>query len=403
MSDPKAFNCPSCGGPLTITGSEVEVVCPYCGTHVLVPEELRSKPAAPVAPQPIVQPEVIIVPQYTMPSARPYRARRSGCGGLVFMLLILAGVIGYVLRANPGLIGELSGQMVPPKRTSAPANAYPGAILTGDFGSGPGHFSNISHFAVDPAGHFFISESSTFRIQKFDASGKYIGSWDVDSGNSTTGPNDLAADNNGNIYAVEDSAILKYDNNGKQLGKYTDLDKYGAGDHYEKIAVSPQGSLWAITFGNGLLHLDSQGKILDRIADPISSQFPGSNAMLASVDHLTIDKSGNIYMLASDTVHEKVLVFSPDGKKLLAKFGDSGDTPGKFKNPQAIAVDDQGRVYVSQFNGLQVLDSQGRYLRNLPLRANTSPQAMQYDGKGSLFVVIDWGINKFDVSSTAAQ
>ncbi len=48
MTDTRTFQCPNCGSPLTTTGAETEVTCPYCGSTAIVPKELRSAPA----PQP---------------------------------------------------------------------------------------------------------------------------------------------------------------------------------------------------------------------------------------------------------------------------------------------------------------------------------------------------------------
>ncbi len=44
MTDTKTFQCPNCGSPLTTTGAEKEVTCPYCGSTAIVPEELRTAP-----------------------------------------------------------------------------------------------------------------------------------------------------------------------------------------------------------------------------------------------------------------------------------------------------------------------------------------------------------------------
>jgi len=44
------FKCPNCGSPVTTTGAEKEAQCAYCGSTVIVPEELRE------APQPQPQP-----------------------------------------------------------------------------------------------------------------------------------------------------------------------------------------------------------------------------------------------------------------------------------------------------------------------------------------------------------
>ena len=75
--------------------------------------------------------------------------------------------------------------------------------------------------------------------------------------------------------------------------------------------------------------------------------------------HVAVDGLGNIYALG--TFNNAVFKFSPDGK-FMTRFGDAGDQPGQFRAPSAIAVDGKGRVYVSDFKGVQVFDSNGRYL-----------------------------------------
>ena len=42
MSDVKSFNCPNCGSSLTTDGEEKEVKCAFCGSTVIVPQELRD-------------------------------------------------------------------------------------------------------------------------------------------------------------------------------------------------------------------------------------------------------------------------------------------------------------------------------------------------------------------------
>ena len=43
MSDAKTFKCPSCGSALEPDGDENEVKCAFCGSTVIVPEELRGQ------------------------------------------------------------------------------------------------------------------------------------------------------------------------------------------------------------------------------------------------------------------------------------------------------------------------------------------------------------------------
>lgn len=43
MADTKSFQCPNCGSSVMPSGSAKEVKCAYCGTTVIVPEELRQQ------------------------------------------------------------------------------------------------------------------------------------------------------------------------------------------------------------------------------------------------------------------------------------------------------------------------------------------------------------------------
>jgi DNA-directed RNA polymerase subunit RPC12/RpoP len=43
MSETKSFNCPNCGSPLTAGGAEKEVKCAFCGSTVIVPDDLRDQ------------------------------------------------------------------------------------------------------------------------------------------------------------------------------------------------------------------------------------------------------------------------------------------------------------------------------------------------------------------------
>lgn len=45
MPDIKSFQCPSCGSSVHTDGTQKEVQCEYCGSTVIVPEELREQPA----------------------------------------------------------------------------------------------------------------------------------------------------------------------------------------------------------------------------------------------------------------------------------------------------------------------------------------------------------------------
>lgn len=53
MPDAKSFQCPNCGSSVQTDGTQKEVKCAYCGTTVIVPEELREQPAPAFTSAPI--------------------------------------------------------------------------------------------------------------------------------------------------------------------------------------------------------------------------------------------------------------------------------------------------------------------------------------------------------------
>ena len=48
----RTFECPHCAAALTAQAGETMVRCPYCGSEVLVPAELRAASAPPAAATP---------------------------------------------------------------------------------------------------------------------------------------------------------------------------------------------------------------------------------------------------------------------------------------------------------------------------------------------------------------
>jgi len=102
MPEPKLFECPACGSPLTTDGEKPELTCPYCGRTVMVPESLRVHPEPPPAPP--TQTWHAPPAPATTPFAR-VRRRGGGCGCLTLTLIVIAlVVVGYL-----ALLGQDKG------------------------------------------------------------------------------------------------------------------------------------------------------------------------------------------------------------------------------------------------------------------------------------------------------
>jgi len=118
---------------------------------------------------------------------------------------------------------------------------------------------------------------------------------------------------------------------------------------------------------------------LKHINDPIAQATDESELSVK----IALDGLGNIYALGSFT--SAVYKFSPDGK-FINKFGGKGDEPGLFRSTQAIAVDSQSRVYVSDFGGIHVFDSNGRFIKFIKLKPGTIGFALTFNNNDELFI-----------------
>jgi DNA-directed RNA polymerase subunit RPC12/RpoP len=102
MSD--TFSCSACGASLTFDGgSETSVQCPYCGSTVVVPQELR--PAPPSIVQTIDPEEIEIEP----PELNEEQKKTLSRATILFIAFI---VVVVVLPTCVGLIASFFGVIV---------------------------------------------------------------------------------------------------------------------------------------------------------------------------------------------------------------------------------------------------------------------------------------------------
>jgi DNA-binding beta-propeller fold protein YncE len=93
---------------------------------------------------------------------------------------------------------------------------------------------------------------------------------------------------------------------------------------------------------------------------------PGDEETQWSPLGLTLDDSGDLYVTEVTSLKHRVMVFDASGK-LKLEFGKEGKAEGEFAFPNDVAVDSQGRIYVSDSNNyrVQIFDAQGRFLAEL--------------------------------------
>jgi len=188
-------------------------------------------------------------------------------------------------------------------------------------------------------------------VAVFDAAGKSVANWST--GDTKTPLRSLAVDRTGNVIITQGGDVLRF----KGLsGELISRAKYGnTGSFIDRAILAPDGGTLLVGAQEAVWRYDTQGKLLFSATNIINKVSDESELNISGA----IDGQGNIYLLGS--FNNAVFKYSPQGKYLL-RFGSDGDAPGQLRAPEAVAVDGLGRVYVSDFKGVQIFDATGRYL-----------------------------------------
>jgi len=366
---PRTFDCPKCGAPVEFShnalGQPDRVTCNYCNS--VLAEPTMGRPAQ------IIQLKIDPIPR---------GARFPKWVLLIFLIPILAvgaGIVAMIAGITPLFLAKpqkpVSGATVPGGGTRPESSM---AIVTLKFGSegiGPGMFTDARSIAVDGAGNIYVGEYSGGRIQVFDSNGKFVTQWIVDARMPLRS---LAADRKGNVYVVQSGNIEKFEGlSGRSLGELS----YDEGWGFDDIVATPDGGLTAAWYKNrdDIVRFDASGHTVRTIKAAISSITDHSELDTRIAE----DGVGNIYALGR--FNNGVFKFGRDGK-YINKFGSAGDKAGQLQAPVAIAVDRKGRVFVADMNGIQMFDSDGRYLATFK-PDNGHASGMIFNDKGELFVV----------------
>ncbi|HEV7857263.1 MAG TPA: NHL repeat-containing protein [Pyrinomonadaceae bacterium] len=369
--------------------SSETVKCPWCGSTVIVPESLRPRrnsfsESAPTPPE----------------TADPLRTLFIVLGTTIFIVLLALLLPWHPTTKNVRVVTPpIPGpSRVGPSYTPSPTPTGPIILLTfGESGTGPGLFQDAAEIALDAGGNIYVSDD-TLRVQKFDAAGKFVDLWTINEKGAEKlhhGPEGLLADRAGNVYVILGGVVVKYKGeNGERLGV-----AHGT-DYIENAAVLADGSLMIVSSKGGddeLVHLGANGKDARRVHKFVSSVQ--GKEMTVEALRVAVDGLGNTFALYAlgavngehwyDSEDLAVFKFTPAGK-YVSKFGSEGSAPGQFKMPNAIAIDNQSRVYVSDtFNGIEIFADDGRYLETI--KPPHTVEGMAFDAENHLYIV---GANK---------
>jgi sugar lactone lactonase YvrE len=264
----------------------------------------------------------------------------------------------------------------------------------------PGGASTLkypSRLAVDQQGNIYLIGTETLHVFKYDPAGKYLGGFDLDPKKCQrlSSMDNLDMDAHDELFIHCGFAILKYDvASGKFMASY-DASKDGRYAFYDNMAVAADGSLMVLeedtkAHQNNLVLLDPAGKQLHRYVDFMKSVTP---ALTNPVGILfpALDTKGNIYFL--DISSLTVFKFGPDGKFLSALdptvWGPkpNPNARGSMGYLPAIAVDAQGRLFVTDPSHLKVFGADGKYIDSMDITFMNGAQQMIAGSENTLYML----------------
>lgn len=172
-------------------------------------------------------------------------------------------------------------------------------------------------------------------------------------------PRAMAIDDEDRIYVVDMTARIQvFDREGRFLRGWT-TPQYEFGKP-TGISIGIDGRvLIADTHYYRVLIYSPEGRLVQTIGGE-KGERPGQFGLVTDAVQ---DRDGNFYV-AEYGEYDRIQKFSPTGEFLL-QWGGHGSEPGQFIRPQNLAVDQNGRIWVSDAcnHRIQVFDGEGNLLR----------------------------------------
>jgi tripartite motif-containing protein 71 len=232
----------------------------------------------------------------------------------------------------------------------------------GSNGTGNGQFKIPYSVDVDSQGNVWVADRDNYRIQKFDKDGNFLfkfgkqgsGKGEFDN------PRQVAVDSQVKYLYVADSLnnrIEKFDTNGVFVKSWGSNGTH-AGDFNLPVSViiDSDGDIIVNDRGNSRVQkFDTEGNLL------LSFGSTGrGDGQFSSVEHMATDKFNNIYVNDPQSPpigsnNPRVQKFDANGN-FITKWGSYGSGDGQFVDPEHLAIDSEGNVYVSDRynNNIQV-------------------------------------------------
>ncbi len=280
-------------------------------------------------------------------------------------------------------IGTVSGPVNTVRISCASIFTFAGSAAVGD-GDALGEdavFSRPSGMAMDAAGNFYVADAGDNVIRKITPAGLVT----TLAGSGVAGYADgtgaaaqfnflqinvefagIAVDGSGNVYVADNgnNAIRKITPAGvvttlagQTLAGYA--DGTGAAAQFNSprgVTVDSLGNVYVGDTGNNMIRKITPAGLVSTFAGGLVAgnvNGTGGAALFCSPEGLALDSTGNIYV--ADTCNSAIRKVTPNAVVSTmaggtgAGYFDATGATALFSNPEGVAVDASGNVYVSDF------------------------------------------------------
>ena len=257
---------------------------------------------------------------------------------------------------------------------------YQESVFSGK-GAEPHQFStSLCGITLDSVDQVYAVGDADLKV--FDRKGTLQRRWPTES----PGFSVAISDSDQEIYVGQAGQLTIYDRTGKRLKTWRDSEKLGL---VTAVGLLNDFVLIADSYDRCIRRYDKQGKFLNNIGK--DNRMKGFNIPNGALD-FDVDSEG--YIRACNPGKHRVERYTAEGELLghIGRF--SGPDPEGFSgccNPTNVAVDEQGRVYVTEKTGprAKVLDSDGNMIAIIATDVfdpNSKNMDVAVDSRGRVFV-----------------
>ncbi len=208
----------------------------------------------------------------------------------------------------------------------------------GSPGSGNGQFAQPIGITVDAVGNVYVADTENQRVQKFDASGGWLGQFALPfAASADLRPVDIAADAAGHVYVSAFGTIAQFDTAGNYLMQWG-----SGGPRPFSIAVGSTGNVYAmVSDTNGTV---SRMHVFAPDSTPVATWAPASTAGQArGIATVAIDGCGHVFIADLDRV-----AIADENGNWIAEWSDIPTDTSIVAKPYAVAANGRGDVYLAQ-------------------------------------------------------